>query len=190
MTLHSVRVEWPAATFGTPPYVTSFDVDGDPQTSLEDIADYVQNAWNLHLPAVLSTNLGPGTMYVRKEVGGEIFETTRPTIAPSASGSLLTGGASYRIKKVSQRTKTGRQGSMYIPGVRLSQVNTENGAFTAGALSAWENALGGFKNELDLPGGEASLVQVHKRGTPQEALFRITELVLAPTVSFMRKRYR
>jgi hypothetical protein len=186
----TARVSWvyETGTGGTPPYVTSMDFANDAAPDAGDLGALLvgcQDAWNDNITQFISNTLGGGHADGLYQRSADVLEGTVPIDdGDDGAGSLETMGFSYRVIKIGARPTGGRRGSMFIMGAQTDGFDG-TGAISSGAIQGAVNdffvALQGITDWHP--------IQTHNvGGTP--TVSTVLSLSLAPTVSFLRRRYR
>lgn len=186
----SARISWvyEAGSGGTPPYVTSLDFINDDAVDDGDagvLLSGCETAWNTHITQFISATLGGGHVDVVYQRSTDVFEGSVPIDdGDDAADSLETMGFSFRVVKNGARPTGGRRGAMYIMGARGDSFNG-NGTITSTGI---QTALDDFFTDLVAISGWHPIT-VHKIDEV-ESITTVLSLSLAPTISFLRRRYR
>lgn len=185
------QLTWPDATVGTPPFSMGFNF-GESTTNqdLEDVCEAVQIYWNAAttVKGYLTEDLGPITV-VADGIYSGVAQTysTAPGDAPTGSPMDIPGIA-VRFRALGSRPVGGRRGSMFLPGLEgagSDQDGVLNGTYRT-ELDAWAT---GLVTEVEGAFTGAFVCTLHTVDSV-ESFTVVPDFDVAPTVSFLQRRYR
>ena len=186
-----VAFEYATYPGGTPPFVTTMDfVTSEPvdDTNLTELVTACQSGWNDQITVFIDNQLGGGSVTAKAVYLDIVFEASLPLDdGGDGAGAAMTPGTSYRAIKGSQRPSGGKPGCMYLPQPRTDGVNAD-GTLKTASLPDLNDALGNFLTDLNGATDWSAVVR-RKVGGDTFTTF-VSSLFMAPTVSFLRKRYR
>lgn len=186
-----VQLTWPDAIIGTPPFSMGFNFgESTTNADLEDVADAVGAHWNAETTVLgyLTADLGPMTV-VADGIYSGVAQTysTAPLNAPTGSPMDIPGIA-VRFRALGSRPVGGRRGSMFLPGLEgagSDQDGVINGTYRSN-LDAWATAL---VTEVEAAFTGAFVCTLHTIDSV-ESFTVVSDFDVAPTVSFLQRRYR
>jgi hypothetical protein len=166
-------------------FVTSDPIDG---TSITELVTAAQSGWNDQIIVFLDNQLGGGQVDAKGVYLDIVFEASLPLDdGDDGAGAAMTPGTSYRAIKGSQRPAGGKPGAMYLPQPRTDGVNAD-GTLKTSSIGDLNAALTNFLSDINGATGWSAVVR-RKVGGDTFTTF-VDSLFMAPTVSFLRKRYR
>ena len=171
------------------PYVTGFDFEAPDESAMASVLSDLDAWWTAATAFrnLLDVALGTPELSASGEFSSGTFDLlTTATDTPGGSAPALPG-ASLRAIKLANRPRGGRRGSMFWPGLESTAYDPQ-GELEALTISTADLAL---TNLVGIVAGTtgAEMVQVHVIGgvTTVSPVFDFT---IAPTVSYLNRRYR
>lgn len=188
-----VQLTWPDATFGSPPFSMGFNFGvSEDSGDMEQVADDIVTFWTAQTTVLgyLTEDLGPMTVVVDGIYSGSSQQyVSAPGLAPTGSPMDLPG-VSVRFRANGARPVGGRRGSMFLPGLESAgsdENGTLNGTYRS-TLDTWVTSLVGVVESAVVG---LAIYTLHAIGDPPtESESVVTDFDVAPTVSFLNRRYR
>lgn len=188
-----VQLTWPDATIGSPPFSMGFNFGASEDSGdMEQVADDIITFWNAQTTVLgyLTADLGPMTVVVDGIYSGvSVQYVATGGIAPTGSPVDLPG-VSVRFRATGNRPVGGRRGSMFLPGLEGAGADEHgvlNGTYRSN-LDSWVTSLVGVVESAVVG---LTVRTLHAIGDPPtESTSVVTDFDVAPTVSFLNRRYR
>jgi len=188
-----ITFTWPEATIGSPPFSMGFNVGASEDSSdLDELLEDIATFWNAQSTVLgyLTEDLGPLTLVADGIYSGITVQATNTDgNAPTGSPMDLPGVA-VRFVFQGNRPVGGRRGSMFLPGLEGAGANEEgvlNGTYRSN-LVTWADGLQAVVEGTTNP---LTVRTLHTIGDPPvESETVVTSINVAPTVSFLNRRYR
>jgi hypothetical protein len=183
---------WNAPSTGTPPFVTGIWLlapAGAASTDLEDIVIAAAAAYNTELHDLQSELIGTGVCTGVMTDETDVIEYTTPISAPGGGGGIRNPGFSCRAILQGARPPGARSNVMYWPYLDAAYY-TAAGALNstpASYLSNWADEI-----LLACTGSPFQWRNRHfvDNDEHEASSSSVTGLSVAPSISFLRRRYR
>jgi hypothetical protein len=183
---------FPTPEAGTGPFEFGFafaTTDDEPTTTPDEVADFMVSNWTDTMRDLIWEGAGAPQLVLTFGIpDGEIVHTTACP-APTGAHQPGPGGASLRVVISAPRPPKARNNAFYLPLPEATTFDV-NGLTSGGAkssITAWaEDNLSGFSAT------DFTWVALHQVGGPTADIHQVPVVgaSLAPTVSFLRRRYR
>jgi len=178
---------------GTPPFVTGMwflAPAGADSEEFHGLLTIVRDAFNDDLDAALNSTLGTGVVEGQYIDETSVLDDFVGTLTPAGGGQVRNPGFSFRVVLQGSRPPGGRPNQMYFPFADTTYYGND-GTIGGGA----PNATTIFDTWADnlLAAVEPTQFQWRNRhfvGADDASSSSVTGAQLAPTISFLRKRYR
>lgn len=181
---------------GTPPFTTTMDFKVTTEPNPTDWTFFVQQcaeAWNDNICPKISEGLSGGLCTLTYTTDDDVLQVTWALDNGGADGHPRLPGASVRLIKQTTRPPGGRFGCIYLMGP-VGSAYDDNGHITDTFFAA---AWGDFRSDVldadNVPEGFA-FVQNHGHRSGDHIVYGtptvFESVIAAPTVSFLRGRYR
>ncbi len=188
--LAQITVKYEAVAAGTAPFENVLDFGTDATmdaTTLQDLLDGFQVAWDDQIAPILSSGSSGGSAKISAVVGGVVFEATAALgTGGDGVGSNAVGGFAYRILKHAPRPPKGKPGAFYLGGIRSNWSSA--GVVDTSEVSAINGRLSDFYDALVAIDSWDLVVKRMVDGSSSTSY--VTGLSVAPTISFLQRRYR
>jgi hypothetical protein len=187
---HRISHVWNNPATGTPPYVTgmwALAPDEADEESVLGLLNNIKAVYNDAFDALQNDALGPGELVGNYADETTAYDVTVTGLDPAGGGGYGNPGWSLRAVLQGARPPRGRANQMYWPYVDTTYYNAA-GTVAGGAstlLTNWADDI------LDV--FEPSVFQWRNRhfvGTPEASSSMVTGVSVAPTMSFLQRRYR
>jgi len=175
--------------FGSGPFVTGFDFSCDSAVDCQSTMENLDEWWTAATAFrnTLDGDLGTPVISTSGTFGGDEFEFAMTATDDPAGSAPSLPGASLRAIKLANRPRGGRRGSMFWPCLEAEQYGT-NGELAGTMEPIASTALNGLLASIAVVTGQ-TMVQVHVIGGVTSTA-EVTSWAIAPTVSFLNRRYR
>lgn len=175
---------------GTPPIVSTLDFAIGHDADLSEVvalANDVRDSWNTNIAPALSVITSSGHLDVHYANTTYVLDVT---VAIDSGADTVhdeaLAGASYRVVKVAPRPPRGKPGAMYLGGIKDNW--SADGTIDPTVASAVQGRLDDFSTDILGLTDWFPVVRRNVGGTPSRSA--IAALSLAPSVSFLQRRYR
>lgn len=140
-----ITVDYPVSEVGSPPFANILHYQAlsaitDPLAELAPLLQAFVDEWD-GVTALLDNGLTTITATGRLLFGGIIYEDSANVDAGAVSSSQLVGGASARVKFITEHGPKQRNGGVYIPALPSTASTTNNGALTSTFRTNLLNAM-------------------------------------------------
>lgn len=173
----------------TPPLKTSLDFQCGSALDMETIVGDVDEWWTAaaDMRGQLSDAMDKPIISAIGVFSGVAVEYSLEAATATSGTAPDLPGASLRAIKLGNRPPGGRRGSMFWPGLSGS-ATAADGTVDAPDAAVFKAALDGLLAAIEITAG-AYATQVHNVGGVASDT-AITEFSIAPTLSFLQRRYR
>jgi hypothetical protein len=183
---------WPDPTAGTGPFVTGFDYEVPGGTGdQEDVVGALSALWASGMATFkgyFSSELGAGYIRSIGDFSGSIVEYFSGALAAPTGSPADLPGCSLRGLKVASRPAGGRRGSMFWP---LLEASAYDGAGTISGTPRTDLIAGLELIRTTVEAAVVGAVMVQKHVVGGTTTYsQVTEMSIAPTVTYMNRRYR
>lgn len=159
-------------------------------TDLEDAAEAALTAWGADATGLgyLTSALGPCEVVTQGVYSGVVGQYTATGGATPTGSPMDLPGVSVRVVAGGNRPYGGRRGAWYLPGLEAAGADEHgvlNGTYRTNIQTWMDNILTAVATAVS----PAEVVTLHNiNGT--ETFTVVPDCTVAPTVSFLRRRYR
>lgn len=191
MTVCRISQEWANPEYGSGPFKTSLEVDVPASTSeLVDAMEAWEAWWESATTFIgyFDAGLGVSTLTGTGVFGGVVFEHQIANLSAPTGLDPELGGVSARAIKLGNRPEGGRRGSMFWPGLENS-AHSSSGALVGSTAADLNAGLETLLSDLEASAVGLTVVQSHNVAGDTSTTV-VTGFDIAPTVSFLNRRYR
>lgn len=173
----------------TPPFKTGLDFECVSALDMENVLSDVDDWWTaaLDFRNLLQSTMGKPTITVGGVFSGIAVEYSIEAASGPGGTTPDLPGVALRCIKLGNRPPGGRRGSMFWPGLE-GPATGATGAVEPADMATAKAALDGLLAAIEQTTG-AYGVQRHNVGGVASAT-AVTEFSIAPTLTWMQRRYR